>query len=514
VAVRPLRVEELAEVLALDFDRAQEGIPELNKDWRWDDPDQGVLSTCSSLVGIVDDHSSNTRVVKFTHSSVEEFLTSDRLAILKGGVSYFHISLGTAHTIFAQACLGILLQSGNSVNNEPVESRSPLAEYAAQHWVDHAQFENVAFRVEDGMRRLFDPAKPHFTAWLQLHDIDDGWKLFGDYGIKKPRGTPLYHASLCGFHDLAAHLIAEHPQYVNARGGLNHSPLVAALHKRHFDVAELLYEHGAAVDVRGSERQTPLHAASLEGLADVVEWLLAHGAEANSGDGLSESTPLHWAGANGHLEVVRMLLEHGADVNVVNKDDHTPLHLASKFGHFEIVRLLLEHGADVNAKDFSHSTPLHIALFGGQAEIAELQDLSGADVNASDDSHSTPLHLASSGGQAEIVRLLIEHGADVNAQNESHSTPLHLASSGGQAETVRLLIDHGGNVNARDGSHSTPLHLASSAGSVETVRLLIDHGADVGAKDDEGQTPYQVARSGRHPNHGMIAQSLSDPRHK
>ena len=37
VATRPLRVEELAEVLALDFDGVEEGIPALKKDWRWDD---------------------------------------------------------------------------------------------------------------------------------------------------------------------------------------------------------------------------------------------------------------------------------------------------------------------------------------------------------------------------------------------------------------------------------------------------------------------------------------------
>jgi chromosome segregation and condensation protein ScpB len=42
VATRPLRVDELAEVLALDFDGAKDGIPALNKDWRWDDERQGV----------------------------------------------------------------------------------------------------------------------------------------------------------------------------------------------------------------------------------------------------------------------------------------------------------------------------------------------------------------------------------------------------------------------------------------------------------------------------------------
>ncbi|KAH9981774.1 hypothetical protein BJV77DRAFT_354177 [Russula vinacea] len=39
VAIRPLHVEELAEVLAVDFDDA-EGIPKLNPNWRWEDQEQ------------------------------------------------------------------------------------------------------------------------------------------------------------------------------------------------------------------------------------------------------------------------------------------------------------------------------------------------------------------------------------------------------------------------------------------------------------------------------------------
>ncbi|KAF8502056.1 hypothetical protein F5888DRAFT_1668832 [Russula emetica] len=53
VAIRPLRVEELAEVLAVDFDDA-EGMPKLNTNWRWEDQEQALLSSCSSLIAIVE----------------------------------------------------------------------------------------------------------------------------------------------------------------------------------------------------------------------------------------------------------------------------------------------------------------------------------------------------------------------------------------------------------------------------------------------------------------------------
>ncbi|KAH9038414.1 hypothetical protein EDB84DRAFT_1437191 [Lactarius hengduanensis] len=65
VARRPLRVEELAEVLA--FDLSAGGIPKLIADWRWEDQEEAVLSACSSLVSVIVDKGS--RVVQFAHFS-------------------------------------------------------------------------------------------------------------------------------------------------------------------------------------------------------------------------------------------------------------------------------------------------------------------------------------------------------------------------------------------------------------------------------------------------------------
>jgi len=105
-AIRPLRVEELAEVLVIDF--AVEGVPILNPRWRWEDQEQALLSSCSSLITIVD--VDDSRVVQFSHSSVKEYLTSDRLATRSEDVSRYHILLEPAHTILAQACVSVLLR--------------------------------------------------------------------------------------------------------------------------------------------------------------------------------------------------------------------------------------------------------------------------------------------------------------------------------------------------------------------------------------------------------------------
>jgi hypothetical protein len=147
VALRPLRVDELAEVLAIDFDApAHGGIPQLNPHWRWADHHQAVLSTCSSLIAIVDE--GDSKVVQFSHYSVKEYLTSDRLARSSWDVSRYHIVLEPAHTIVAQACLGVLLHLDNSVNEDNVDE-IPLVKYAAQYWFDHAQFDKVASRIQD-----------------------------------------------------------------------------------------------------------------------------------------------------------------------------------------------------------------------------------------------------------------------------------------------------------------------------------------------------------------------------
>jgi hypothetical protein len=270
VARRPLRVGELAEILAFDFEaKDSEGIPELKENWRWKDQQEAVLSTCSSLISIVDDRSG--RVVQFSHFSVKEFLTSDRLATSSADISCFHILPEPAHTVIVKACLGVFLQPENGIDDANTEHCSPLATYAADYWDDHARFEKVCTRVEGGIRRLFDPAKPHLEVWLELRP-PALFNFFGSYSGSNDRGTLLYYASLCGFHNLAAHLIAENPQHVTGLVGQNPSPLVAALRGRYLHVAELLYQHGAMADlgIRDDNNKTLLHTALEGGLGECV----------------------------------------------------------------------------------------------------------------------------------------------------------------------------------------------------------------------------------------------------
>ena len=408
VAVRPLRVEELAELLAFDFQASTYGgIPTLKEDWRWDDHEEAVLSTCSSLITIVP--RDDTRVVQFSHFSVREYLTSSRLAQSPhGDVSRFRIDLEPAHTIMAQACLATLLQLDEHAGNIDAKT-SPLVKYAAEHWVDHAQFGKVSSCVRDGMDDLFDSSKPHFTAWLQVHDIDLTWFNFSLNAHSV--GSPLYYAAFCGFYDLAEHLIMKHPEQVNARGGRNLFPLPAALYRGHPHVANLLYRHGAVVDVRGLFNATPLHAASGHGQVDIMRWLLDHGADSNA-CGYHLFTPLLYAASSMQPEAVQVLLEHNADINFQSSAGKTPLYwvLSNRVSEGKLVdmmRRLLENGANPNICN-DDTTPLHEASSHGLVEAARLLLSYGAKVDEKDKLGQTPYQLAASD---EMAKLLLEHGA-------------------------------------------------------------------------------------------------------
>jgi ankyrin repeat protein len=373
VAVRPLRVRELAEVLAFDFDTG--GMPKLNPSWRWEDQEEAVTSACSSLVTIVKD--GDSRVVQFSHFSVKEFLTADRLAEPMRDVSCYHIRLEAAHAILAQACLGVLLRLDDRIERDSIEG-FPLAHYAAEYWPTHARVGDVFSRIKDGMESLFDADEPHFATWLWIYneDRDDFMTTMRPF---KPEAVPLYYAALLGFRDLAEHLIVEHPEHVSASGG---------------------------------RERTPIHGAASEGQADILSLLIEHGADVNDRRGINDDTPLRRASQNARLEAGQILLNHGADIDAQNNFNGTALRCAAAWGHVEFARMLLERGALIDVQGSDGCTALHFAVDDNRVQLVRLLLEHGADVNVRDKDGDTPSSLASEKGYHEIVELLSEYRAE------------------------------------------------------------------------------------------------------
>jgi ankyrin repeat protein len=344
-------------------------------------------------------------------------------------------------------CLGVLLHLDDNITKDSLE-KFPLAEYAAEHWVGHAQFENVSSRVQDGMKRLFDPSKNHLSVWVWIIDPEYPW-----YRPERPErpskatATPLHYAALCGIHDVAEFLVVEHSQDVNAQG---------------FD-----------------NKETPLDVASRSGHADVAQLLLEHGADAEAHDDYHESTPLLLASQWGHVEVARVLLERGTDMEVRDGNNWTPLMVASFFGHVEIARVLLEYGADVKATGMLNQTPLYHAQ---REQVARLLLKHGADPNALDIRGHTPLHEASEAGHVGVAQVLLDHGVDVDARDAHNATPLHHAScpmiQHAHPDVARLLLQNGSDIHARDNRGRTPFMRAIEDGDDSIIQLLLEYGAE------------------------------------
>ena len=523
VSKRPLRVEELAELFAIQPN--VETIPTFDACLRPEDPEEFILSACSVLVAVI--NIDGQKIVQFPHLSVREYLISHRIAISEH-VSRFHVSLRPAHTLFARACLSVLLQLDDRVDKDSTRSFA-LALYAAQYWVDHAQFEDVSSDIQHGMECLFDRNRPHFAAWLRLCNIDDSPGIFTMANVHhaQPSAVPLYYAALCGFRDIAKHLVDTHPQDVNARGGACITPLHAAADKGHRSVAKLLLKHGADIESRDSRSRTPLHVSSSRRRAKVVSLLIDRGADANSetDDG---KTPLHLASQERRDDVVQLLLEYDADANHPDSGGLTPLRFASRNGLDDIVRILLDHGADANHPDRDGLTPLYLASRGNYDDTIQflnyrhLPDRDGltpvyrksrkryvhivrllldhdADPNRPDSHGLTPLHLASRMGEDDIVQLLLDHGADASRPDHDGWTPLYLATKWRDVDTVQLLLEHDADANYPDRDGLTPLHLASRQSDDDIVQPLLDHGAHANHPDRNGRTPlYLATQKGYH----------------
>jgi ankyrin repeat protein len=445
-------VEELAEILAVDFNTS-EGIPKLNEALRWEDQEQAVLSACSSLIAIIkdEDEDEDSRVVQFSHFSVKEFLTSDRLGTSKMDASrYHHILLEPAHTIMAQACLSVLLRLDPRIDVEDF----PLARYAGEHFGDHAEFEGVLSHIRDGVNHLLNPDNSHFAAWVRTCPLTN-------YPTNsQPDAIPLYYVAARGYHGLVDCLVSKRPDDVNVRGVMA-TPLHAALEEGHADVAQLLLRHCVDADIRGYQDRTPLHLAAYRGFLGITRILVEHNADINVRDN-SGDTPLHrtmflWYDQSeraqvGRLDVGNFLLEHDVDPDAKNDDHETPLHTASFFGSAKGAQLLLEHGANVHARNHRGLTPLHRVL----------------DEDSIDDYDASGMFL-------DTMRCLLEHGADIDALDDDHATPLHLASRYGCAKGAQLLLEHGANVHVEDEMGKTPFQVASEDGDTNIMQLLSEH---------------------------------------
>jgi hypothetical protein len=281
---RPLLVEEIAEVVAIDVERN----PSFNSEEVLEDPSE-VLSICSSLVTITMTEQTFTtgskghsKVVTLAHYSVKEYLISERS--LQSRAARYSIRDIACNEFIAKSCIGYLLQfqASGSVSYESIQELK-LTQYAAKFWITHAQaVTQKAEALNRLIMELFSTENGAYLNWARIYNAD---QPLSDANFVLPLAevpSPLYYASLSGLTQIVGLLVFESGANVNAQGGWYGNALQAASSGGHDKIVELLLSKGADVNAQGGEYGNALQAALSRGHDKIVELLLSKGANLNA----------------------------------------------------------------------------------------------------------------------------------------------------------------------------------------------------------------------------------------
>ncbi|GAB1315662.1 NACHT domain-containing protein [Madurella fahalii] len=484
-AKRPLTVEELIDGIAVELGDD----PRFNEDSRLMN-EADIRRICPGFIDseVLDLYPRAKEPIRIAHYSVQEYLESDR--ILACPAAKFSVRRVQANTEVASLCLAYLMDPGLCEEflawERGKDTKYPLAEYAAQNWLDHYHAGDCS-----------DP-RLHRLALALIHDdqvASVAWAniLSGkNYGRRRLGGSPLDLAARLGL-DRVVRVLADEIAPAPPIDCLELALLEAAACGHATTVQLLLDYYGIAINYGGDKGTAPhldedasitwilslakpLEVAASNGHEEVVTLLLDRGADPNLG---WRSSPLH--AAVRHVDVARVLLSRGADVDMVGQG--FLLALAASYGSTGMVNLLLDREADVN--EGSPFTALERAASQLRSDTLQLLLERGADVNGG--VCHTPLEAAASEGYTEHGQLLLDRGADVDLG--IWNTPLETAAGRIFTEFVQLLLDRGASVNL--GIKRMPLEVAAFHERVEHVQLLIDFGADIDLGIE--RTPLEAA---------------------
>ena len=348
----------------------------------------------------------NTGKIKLSHSSVKQYLLSTSVD------EYFSINEKASHSTISKLSIAYLLQFDDSFPLTVDTFHSmPLAQYAAEHWIDHVKSGGIDPTVMQLILRLFTSESAPLKNWIRMYNID-----FGGYMEQAEVCSALYYSSLAGMQEVTVCLLNK-GENVNEVGGRFGNALQAATHEGYKEIVKLLLENGANVNAKGGAYGNALQAASSRGDHVIVKLLLENGAEVNA-EGGKFGYALQAASFGGSEMIVKLLLENGANVNAKGGKYGNALQAASYHLHHEgheIVKLLLKNGADINAEGGMFGNALQAASIRGTEMIVKLLPENGANVNAKGGKYENALQAALSRDDEAVVKLL-EKGAEVKAE--------------------------------------------------------------------------------------------------
>ena len=400
-SARPMRLTEIAEVLAIDLENGQ-----FEPENRSREP-RDVLKVCSSLVIVAEiikvevsewgrgKREYKVEELRLAHFSVKEYLVGNR--IQTGIASSYSIRTEPANMTIAQGCVAYLLYfTGANVLTEDNVEDYPLANYAAEYWTHHARVVMIHHTRSEELERLnvwscrlLETADCLLSS-IRLFSPDGPWERRNFNKSVEDLAPALYYTSLAGLQSIIKPLIDRGD--VNAQGGQYGTALQAAATQGHENVVRLLAE-GVDVNAHAEEYGKALQATAMKGYENVVRLLLAEGVDVNAHAGKYD-TALQAVALCGGENMIRLLLAEGADVNAHGGQYGTALQAAAAYNHENVIQLLLAEGADVNAQGGKYGTALQAAVARGHENVVRLLLAEGADVNAQGGKYGTALQAA------------------------------------------------------------------------------------------------------------------------
>lgn len=170
-SIRPMTIEEVAECVSIEL-----GDITLDPSEKLNDPED-ILDICGGLVCLTGD----TRILGLAHFSVQEYLTSERIA--GSPASSYQINQKVTHIEFAKFCLTYI--SFENFDFGPCDTddelkyrfeRYPLFEYAAHNWQRHARKDdkNEDTELVSMIENFLNPLSSEsiFLSWAQAYHTE------------------------------------------------------------------------------------------------------------------------------------------------------------------------------------------------------------------------------------------------------------------------------------------------------------------------------------------------------
>jgi len=479
VCVRPLLVDELSEVLTIDYDRGDDVTPKYEAIWHPETPDKDIFTVCRHTVKI--DEINETQIVKFAHVSVADWLFSDEILLVPESldrVPRYQINIKDCHYVAALTCIAPILHFNDKfpgpLNRETVKIFT-LVEYAAENLIYHIQQgDNALYRdVDVGLRRLFDPQRPIFKAWLWLHDIDNPTR--GRMVTETPEEPPastLYYAALCGFPRLVQHLAnLYYPEYrdkIVADQEAEEEKVVAALlrklptPKKKREEREKLKKEKAAREAKEAHRKatmelaeaTAARARDLHGIELEIPQVESE-PEEEAGEGAAQAAPADGAppaqadappadGAPAAAEANDSSPPQGDGAPAAEGEGGAPpaegegAPAAEGEGEGE----KKPAPPPVEEEDIVPDPPDPFEFVPDGTVPAELEAALSTRCGGA---KGSALHAAAAGGYREVVEILLKVGANPTELDRQNRTAEQVAKDNGHFEIVELLSHSGGH---------------------------------------------------------------------